>query len=353
MGNWKSKEYDQIANSLSANNYLSEKNARRAMSMGKERLGEVITLADLADKWKPDPDRTDWAIEDYLNDPNPYSFHLAARKIFSDAFNLSVEFIHLNYGIDDLLKLAAKGQARGSEDNLGKYFKDPKKLDELKAGRAKGGGGLPAAGKEILKPQTEKLYGIPPGLGLSLEDMDKGTEIAQQRGLSEAIGSPEYWKDYKSMPTEQLVIKHKKIQAQREAKESAELDKRFNDYIKNKQSSDIDRMLEGRWRQREKERKEKLRRRRRRKNKKLYREAPIITPWGQYTIVFFLDGDTAIYDRKNGKINVILPKANWAYNAYVDAEGRLHGTPLIGRRTGERRASPLQSPKRRRGQLGR
>ena len=119
-------------------------------------------------------------------------------------------------------------------------------------------------------------------------------------------------------------------------------------------------MLEGNRRQREKELKEKLEKRkmRRRKSKKkkkikLYREAPIITPWGVYTLVVFYDGDSAIYERKNGKIRIILPKANWAYNAYVDADGNIHGTPMIGRRVGQRRASPLQTPNRPRSPLGR
>lgn len=360
MTNWKSKEYDFIADSLSANEYLSEENARRALAMGKDILGEVVTLANAAQDWKADPDRTDWAISDYLSNPSPYSFHLAARKIFSDAYDLSAEFVHLNYGIDDLFNLAAEGQLRGSEETLGKYFKDPKQLDALKAGRAKGGGGLPAARKKIITPQTEKLYGIPPGLGLSTKDMDKGMELAQQRGLEDATGSPEYWKDFKSMPTEQLVAKHKKKLDQMEAEKSAELDKRFKEYVKAKQSADIDRELDRRRWQREKERKEKLEKRRMRrrkskkkKTKKLYRVSPIITPWGVFTIVIFYDGDTAIVEMKNGKINVILPKGNWAYNAYLDADGNLHGTPMIGRRIGQRRASPLQPPNRPRGPIGR
>ena len=360
MANWKSNEYNAIVNSLSANEYLSDENARRALAMGKDAVGEVMTLVNLAQNWKADPDRTDWAISDYLSDRNPYSFHLAARKIFKDAYDLSAEFVHLNYGIDDLINLAAEGQLRGSEETLGKYFKDPKQLDALKAGRAKGGGGLPAARKEIIKPQTAKLYGIPPGLGLTIEDMDKGMQLAQLRGLEEATGSPEYWKDFKTMPTEQLVAKHKKKLGQIAAKKSMELDKRFQEYLRAKQSAGIDRELDRRRGQREKERKEKLEKRRmhrrkskKKKTKKLYRESPIITPWGVFTIVAFYDGDTAIYERKNGKINVILPKANWAYNAYVDADGNLHGTPMIGRRIGQRRASPLQTHKRLRGPLGR
>jgi len=360
MANWKNNEYNHIASNLSGNEYLSDNNASRALAMGKDIVGEVITLANLAQDWEADPDRTDWAISDYLSDPNPYSFHLAARKIFKDAYDLSAEFVHLNYGIDDLLNLSAEGQLRGSEETPGEYFKDPRKLDALKAARAKGGGGLRAARNEIIKPQTAKLYGIPPGLGLTIEDMDNGMQLAQQRGLEDAVGSPEYWKDFKTMPTEQLVAKHKKKLGQIAAKKSAELDKRFQEYLRAKQSAEIDRELDRRRRQRERERKEELEKRRmrrrkskKRKTKQLYRESPIITPWGVYTIVAFYDGDTAIYERKNGKINVILPKANWAYSAYIDPDGNLHGTPMIGRRIGQRRASPVQTHKSSRGPLGR
>lgn len=158
MANWKSSEYNAIVNSLSANEYLSNENARRALALGKGIVGEVITLAKLAQNWKADHDRTDWAISDDLTDPNPYSFHLAARKIFKDAYDLSAEFVHLNYGIDDLINLAAEGQLRGSEETLDNYYKDPKQLDALKAARAKGGGGLPAARTEIIKPQNFMVF---------------------------------------------------------------------------------------------------------------------------------------------------------------------------------------------------
>ena len=80
---------------------------------------------------------------------------------------------------------------------------------------------------------------------------------------------------------------------------------------------------------------------------------PVITPRGKYMIAIFPGGDTAILGSKNGKIKILLAKGNWAYNANVDAVGNLYGTPLNGRRTGQRCASPLQVPLKSRSTLDR
>ena len=361
MSKWQEREYDALASGSSAHSYISEENARRVMVMGKgskHAIGEVASLADLARDWGADPDETDKIIAEYLSKRNPYHFHRAARKIFKDAYGLSDDFVDLNYGIDDLLTVVQEAQFRGNLESIGEFFEDPKRLAELKKAHGRGGGGLPAAKRKILKPDTAKLHGIPPGVELTVAEMDKGVVLAQQYGIDEAIGSPEYWKDFKTMNPQQLVLKHQKKLEGEAARQSAEFDKKFKEYLKTKLYADVDLELERRRRQREKESQEKLRRREQRrrkarKKKKLYRLSPIITPWGVYTLVIFFDGDTAIVAREKGKIRVLLPKGNWAYNAYVDDVGNLYGTPMIGRRVGNRRAPPVKAPSRVRGPIGR
>jgi len=109
MTDWINKGCQQIESGISSNEYISDKNAHRAFQMGKRIVGDVATLANLAQGWEADPDRqvgqslTTFQIHLLINFTLPGEKYSLTLLIFPQISFIYVAILVINKS-DDCLK---------------------------------------------------------------------------------------------------------------------------------------------------------------------------------------------------------------------------------------------------------
>lgn len=272
---------------------------------------------------------------------------------------------------------------------------DAKGLVDLGAGIASGGGdfhavmndpntwktiaekGKRAGTDEVLKGVVGKSLGVPPSAmsRLTLEQVLKGAEFAQFRGIDGAIGKPGFWEDYgKGTPPNDLQGKWRGVLDAEEKAEQAKNDRELRETMREIQArlaqreAEAERLRqqrrEDRAREEAAERKRARRKRRRRRKKRVKGRVTIGTPEIVRVIdrksIPFSDGtrwDITWYSSGTESIKITQPDGSayfWKGRFELEQITDNPHTPFVRRvrRTMQEWRRPAQSSQQAGGPLG-
>ena len=325
-------------------------------------------LAATGDDVGADPWDIVEAIEEYLKTPEDWNFALQEKKLLCKAWGLPEEAVNSPLTVGDVIELT--GNLQGVSDEALDVVRDPKTWRLIKL-RGRG------AGRETDQVITEvwaDRLGVPPDTAfrLTLKQLSDAAVGLQQRGMEGAISRPEFWDDFIKSPNKVTVLNRwqgKLGGEQRAANAQKERETRKAIAELNRAWAAREREWEGLRRQRAEDRQrriveEKRKRKRRRRLKAMVTTVPhefqvatewrVATPWGSNYILRVYGDETSelIRIEPDGKPVVVLAGRH-AYEVSETPSGMMHVVPVIGHRTGHRRASPLDLPAdQRRGPVG-
>lgn len=139
------------------------------------------------------------SVRSYAANPTPGTLDKQRKVLVCDGMDLPASALDSELDAKELLNFGANVASAGG--NWQQVLSDPHTWNMVKQKGKKGGT------DEIIKGVVGNSFGVPPGaLGrLNLEQVLKGAEFAQFRGLEGAIGKPGFWEDFgKGVPANEL-----------------------------------------------------------------------------------------------------------------------------------------------------